>query len=202
MKQIFKQTQLYNFLKYCEDNELDNIVLDCGAGGDQPPLYLFYRQGYETYGIDIDEEQIRKANDFERNNDLNLNISEGDMRKLPFEDNSISYVYSYNSIFHMVKKDIYTSLKEMKRVLKVDGLLYVNLLSNDDFQYGVGRELEEGEFLQEECGGRVVHSYFREDEADKHFEDMKVLFKQLRTSERYFGDEKVKQGYIDYICRK
>jgi len=202
MNKTFRQTELYNFLNYCNENKLDNIILDCGAGGDEPPLALFKQNGYDTFGIELDDYQLYKANEFEKNNDLNLDITKGDMRDLPFEDCSISYVYSYNSIFHMNKNDIERSVREIKRVLKEDGLCYINLLSVDDFQYGKGKELNEGEFLQEEKGEKVIHSYFTEDEADKYFEDFNILLKQNRILERKIEDEKIKQGFIDYICEK
>ncbi len=202
MNKTFRQTELYNFLNYCNENKLDNIILDCGAGGDEPPLALFKQNGYDTFGIELDDYKLEKANEFEKNNDLNLDITKGDMRDLPFEDCSISYVYSYNSIFHMNKNDIERSVREIKRVLKEDGLCYINLLSVDDFQYGKGKELNEGEFLQEEKSEKVVHSYFTEDEADKYFEDFNILLKQNRILERKIEGEKIKQGFIDYICEK
>lgn len=76
-------------------------ILDCGAGGDYPPLAIFSEFGYKTYGIEISDSQIEKAKVFEEQVGLELNISKGDIRELPFEDESISYIYSYNSIFYM-----------------------------------------------------------------------------------------------------
>ena len=43
------------------------------------------------------------------------------MRQLKFENESLSFVYSYNSVFHMTKADISKSISEMKRVLKPNG---------------------------------------------------------------------------------
>ena len=62
MKFLFKQPQLYRFLNYCDEGELEKIVLDCGAGGDYPPLALFSEYGYKTQGIEISDLQIEKAN--------------------------------------------------------------------------------------------------------------------------------------------
>ena len=122
MKTIFRQNQLFTFLLYCNGQGLEKNILDCGAGGGCPPLAIFKDHGYETYGIDIDEEEIQRAKEFEEKHNLELNISKGDMRNLKFEDEYFSYIYSYNTIFHMSKEEISTlfciSTITLHRVLK------------------------------------------------------------------------------------
>jgi ubiquinone/menaquinone biosynthesis C-methylase UbiE len=202
MKTLFKQIQLYRFLNYCDESNLEKTVLDCGAGGNCPPLAIFLEHGYRTYGIEISDSQIEKAKKFSEQYGLELNISKGDMRKLPFADESISFIYSYNSIFHMTKKDIAKSISEIKRVLKPEGICCLNFLSVSDECYGEGKELGENEFLQVERGENVIHTYYNIDEAEKHFRDMKILFKENRVLEWMCEGEKIKQGYIDYIVKK
>lgn len=104
MDYLIKQVQLYKFLDYCNGCDLEKSVLDCGAGGAYPPLSIFSEFGYKTYGIEISDSQIEKAEKFSEQHNLELNISKGDMRKLPFGNEAISYIYSYNSIFHMTKR--------------------------------------------------------------------------------------------------
>lgn len=202
MKIVFRQTQLYKFLKYCNDNELEDIVLDCGAGGNCPPLALFSEFGYKTYGIERSASQIKKAELFSEEHKLQLNIAEGDIRNLPFKDEAFSYVYSYNTIFHMKKEDINKSVKEIKRVLKPGGLCFINFLTTKDSDYGIGEKLGEGEFLQVEDGDKVIHTYYEIEEADKHFMDMNILFKEDRVLERIFQGKRIRQGYLDYIAEK
>jgi len=140
MKPVFRQNQLYTFLLYCNGSELEKNVLDCGAGGVLPPLAIFKEQGYVTFGIDISDEQIKRSKVFEEKHQLDLNISKGDMIAIPFEDETFSFVYSYNSIFHMSKEDIRKVILEIKRVLKKDGLAFINFASlNDDRAY-VGKK--------------------------------------------------------------
>lgn len=199
---VFRQTQLYKFLKYCNENDLDKVVLDCGAGGNCPPLALFAENGYKTLGIELDNDKVDMANDFAKEHGAELNIVQGDMRELPIGDESMSYVFSYNTIFHMEKKDIAKAIKEMKRVLKPGGLCFVNFLTINDFGYGNGKELGKGEYLQEEDGNEVIHTYYEIDEGDSLFNDMEIIFKENRVLERIFEGEKIRQGYVDYIVRK
>lgn len=60
----------------------------------------------------------------------------------------------------------------------------------------------ENEFLQIERDEEVIHTYYDINEAEAHFENMKILYKEDRVIERIFEGEKVKQGYIDYIVQK
>ena len=202
MKFLIKQPQLYRFLNYCNEYNLEKNILDCGAGGDCPPLAIFPEFGYKIYGIEISDSQIEKAKIFSEKFALELNISKGDIRELLFEDESISYIYSYNSIFHMTKKDITKSVNEIKRVLKPGGLCCINFLSLQDSGHGEGDELGENEFLQIERGEQVIHTYYDINEAELHFKDMKILFKENRILERIYEGQKIKQGYIDYIIQK
>ena len=201
MEKVFRQIPLYRFLAICNDKCSGKKVLDCGAGGNQPPLSLFSNYGYETYGIENNSSQIDAANNFSKSIGQFLNIIEGDMRSLPYKDSSFDVAYSYNSIFHMRKVDIRKSILEIRRVLKKEGLLFVNFLSIDDSECGSGVAVGENEF--EQCEeGTVIHSYFNDNEADHYFADMSLIHKEKRIVERYFRGELVKQGFIDYIVQE
>ncbi|OPJ62849.1 class I SAM-dependent methyltransferase [Clostridium oryzae] len=202
MKIVFRQVQLYKFLQYCNETNMDKIVLDCGAGGNCPPLALFADHGYKTYGIELSDSQLEKAKEFEKENGLKLNIIKGDMRKLSFGDDSMSYVYSWGSIFHMSKNDIARSINEIKRVLKPGGLCFVNFLSKDDFRYEQGEKIGYGEYIQDEDGSDVIHSYFDDEEAEKYLRDMNIIYKEKRVFHRIYEGKQIRQGYIDYIFKK
>lgn len=203
MKPVFRQNQLFTFLLYCNDIELDRKVLDCGAGGNLPPLAIFSEHGYKTYGIDISPEQIDLAKKFEVEHNLELGIKEGNMKSLPFGDNSISFIYSYNSIFHMSKEEIGIVVKEIYRVLPKDGLAFINFPSTSDFRATMGEKIRDGEYLQEEHGEKILHSYFEENEAENYFDGFKVIYKEKRIRDGYARkDVKITLGFIDYIIEK
>ena len=105
MKHLVWGSQFYTFLRECEKSNLEKTVLDLGAGGDLPPLGLFHLFGYKTYGIDITEKQLELASEFCKTYDINLNIRKGNMIELKFDDESISFVYSINSMIFLTKKE-------------------------------------------------------------------------------------------------
>lgn len=202
MVEIFKHVPLYRYLDMCNVSGLEKTVLDCGAGGETPPLSLFAQYGFTTCGIEMSDRQIQMANDFAGVRNQQLNIIQGDMGHLPWESESFSFVYSYNSVFHMRKEDVCKSVNDMKRVLKPNGLLFVNFLTLKDFRVGEGTDLGDNQFEQEEDDELVIHSYYDYHEADSMFEDMELIYKEDRVLERSFEGKWIRQGFIDYILRK
>lgn len=202
MNGLVRAVPIYTFLRYCNSSDLPKKILDCGAGGNCPPLSLFYENGFDTYGIEVSDREIESANMYSKENEMDLNIAKGDMRKLPFKEEAFSFVYSFNSIFHMNKTDTLKSMDEMKRVLKKEGLCFVNFLSVDDCGYGQGEAIGDGEFLQDEDNGKVIHSYYRYDEPDRYFSGFTILRKEKRTIELNQDGNQYVLSYIDYIAKK
>ena len=64
MIDVIWATPLYEFSRQCNASPLEKTILDCGAGGSTPPLSLFYRYSYRTYGVEIAEEALAKAQQF------------------------------------------------------------------------------------------------------------------------------------------
>jgi len=198
MPEVCWATPLYEFLKYCEETELPKDILDCGAGGERPPLALFHRFGYTTAGIDLDPEALKKAVAFCERASAELGISQGDMREMPFPSESFSFVYSYNAISFMTKPDIVIAMSEIERVLRPAGLCYVNFDSVDDPDR---REYTDSFFVREVLRSRRF-SHFEDDEADVYFGGFTILRKEKRLIEELYEGKRIKQAYIDYIARK
>ena len=102
MEEVIWATPLYEFLRQSSLSSLHRTVLDCGAGGSSPPLSLFHRHGYRTCGLEIAEAPLAEAKQFCQENQMFLNTFRGDMRRIPFADESFGFVYSYNAIFYRV----------------------------------------------------------------------------------------------------
>ena len=199
MHNINWATPLYKFLRLCNQSELEKVVLDCGAGGDQPPLEIFYDYGYQTFGVELAPNPLEQVKGFCKGTGKGLNIIQGDMRHIPMGDEQISFVYSYNAIVFMTKADIQKALKEMERVLHVGGLCYVNFISVDELQWNK----EEPSEKCLEMFGSAYFSYHEDEEADEYFSNFEILHKEKRILERLLDDGKLlKQAYLDYILRK
>ena len=191
-------TPLYEFLRHCNASPLAREVLDCGAGGTRPPLSLFYQYGYRTCGLEIACEALAEAAGFCQQNDMPLNIFRGDMRRIPFPSGAFSFVYSYNAIFFMTKPDIALALREMERVLRRQGLVYVNFMSVDDPDWDPFCETAPAKTLLR--SERFAHH--GDDEADAYFAHFEILRKEKRLIDKVHGKKRIRQAYVEYIAEK
>jgi len=174
-------TRLTEFLSFIQKNDLEKVVLDCGAGGPRPPLALFHEWGYECHGIDISQSAIDSATSFTAEHGLSLNLKIGDMRNLPYDNESFSFVYTQNSICHLRKEDQKKAIDEMLRVLRPSGILYVDFMSTESSYCGLpdlGKDIGIHEYHYiDEDGADVLHTFFDDDEADCFFQDAEIATK-------------------------
>ena len=203
-KELLYPAPFYNFLNFISEFDLEGPLLDCGSGGSNPKQSLFVKLGFDIFGIEISEERFDMAQDFAKNNNLEFKMQLADMRDIPFESDHFAYVYSWNTIFHMNKKDIKKGVTEMLRVLKPGGLCFVNFLSKDSDRYGKGEEPNPGECVEIFDGEEVMHTYFDDDEPDILFENLniEIIYKEKRESLRRYEDGLHKDCQFDYIVQK
>ncbi len=202
MHNLINAFPLYNFLKYCNNSSLEKTILDCGAGGSNPPLSLFYEFGYKTYGIEICEKQLEKVNRFCNLTNIDLNIIKGDMKNIPFNNEFFSFLFSYNTSVHMKKVDFSKALLEFYRVLKHGGLCYVNFLSEDCDTYGKGVQVGDGEFKQMENREEVTYCHYKDNEFEQNFCGFEIIYKEKRIIQRKIDDGEYISAYLDYILVK
>jgi ubiquinone/menaquinone biosynthesis C-methylase UbiE len=204
MPTVIYHTPLYGFLWHIvrHASHLEKKILDCGAGGNLPPLIMFHEHGFETHGIDISEIRLSQAENFGKQKGIKLNLIKGDMRELPYEDGSFSFVFSFNTIFHMPKKEMKIAISEMRRVLRKDGLCYVNFLSSDDDMYGEGDELAKGECWIDEGGEKILHSFLEEDELEDYLEGFEIQANDKRYRRRPKSRGAYTECYFELILQK
>jgi SAM-dependent methyltransferase len=199
VKEVIWATELYEYLRRCNESPLTKDVLDCGAGGTCPPLSLFHEYGYRTCGIEIAEPPLEQARRFCAENRMPLNIIGGDMRNIPFANHSFSFVYSYNAIDFMIKPDIAISMREITRVLRPQGLCYVNFLSVDDAETWEP-------FCETSSAWNLLKSdsfaHFEDDEADVYFGDFEVVRKEKRLIDKLVDGRVFRRAEVEYIARK
>jgi SAM-dependent methyltransferase len=199
VKEIIWATELYEYLRLCNESSLMKNVLDCGAGGSHPPLSLFYNYGYRTFGIEIADRSLEEAQKFCTENEMQLNIIRGDMRGIPFPRESFSFVYSYNAIFFMTKPDIVISMREIASVLKPHGICYVNFLSVDDAETW-------DPFCEASSARKLLKSerfaHFEDNEADVYFREFEIIRKEKRLIDKLLEGKVFRRTAIEYIAKK
>lgn len=99
-----------------------DCVLDAGCGFGQWSMALA-KYNKQVVAIELMPERIAFCKNFFAKNFLkNIDVQQGSIEKLPYEDSIFDIVWCYSVLYMTNWK---TSLKELLRVLKVGGSLYV-----------------------------------------------------------------------------
>lgn len=199
-------TPVYSFLSVMADlNGRDSLagktILDCGAGGEVPPLALFAPFKMGLVGIDVSEAQLAKAGAFFREAGIEARLELGDMRAMAFEDERFDYVYEHYAMCHLSHADTRRAIGEMWRVLKPGGLCFLGMISGDCAPKTMfGEERAPGHFWGEEGGALRLHSLFEDGEADAMIEGWEVVTKEKRM--QFYEEECFTYAHIYYVLRK
>ena len=142
----------------CSEFISNKVVLDI-ACGDGYGSFLMSEKASHVYGVDIDQTTILNAqNKYIKSNLIFLT---GSADKISLESNSIDVVVSFETIEH--HDNHHEMIREIKRVLKPDGLLIIS--TPDKIYYSELRkfknEFHVKELYKDEFKG-LISSYFKE----------------------------------------
>ncbi|NIO44476.1 MAG: methyltransferase domain-containing protein [Candidatus Aenigmarchaeota archaeon] len=158
-------------------------ILDLGCGGGKDSV-LFAKNGFEVVSLDFSEKAINfcKENIIRNNVQRSIHIILHDMTKpLKFDDRTFDTVYAHLSLHYFDDRTTTKIFNEIRRILKVSGLLFVNVKSTDDPLYGKGKKLEKDVFEL----GHIRHFFSREYLINK-LKGFEILYiKQTREKTDY-----------------
>lgn len=83
--------------------------------------------GIDVHGIDISQYAIENALD-----SVKANVAVGDVRSLPFDDNSFDAVISINTVHNLEKSELALALKEIQRVSNGKSFITVDAYRNEE----------------------------------------------------------------------
>jgi SAM-dependent methyltransferase len=102
-------------------------VADLGCGPGHVSKYL-REQGVSVIGVDLSAEMIKVAGNLSPGIDFRV----GDMRRLDFDDASLAGVVAFYSIVHFDSEELDVVFREVRRVLRQDGLALISFHIGDD----------------------------------------------------------------------
>lgn len=107
----------------------DDVILDIGCGGGMN-INRMAQGAKKVYGVDYSIESVNLSK--EVNEDLikegRVEVHEGNVMDLPFEDNSFGIVTAFETVYFW--PDIVKSFGEVKRVLKPGGMFLIGCEAN------------------------------------------------------------------------
>lgn len=129
--QDWKISEIDKVLRYMRKEEKISL-LDLGAGAGKQAK-VFKNEGIDVTCIDISKEMVRLCK--ERGHRAYIM----DFYNLVFEDESFDVVWSMNTLLHVPKSSIGKILKNIKRILKSNGIFYLGLYGGHRFE-GIWKE--------------------------------------------------------------
>jgi ubiquinone/menaquinone biosynthesis C-methylase UbiE len=117
-----------NFYDEQVRSNINIMEIGCGGGG---TLWYLAREGFNVYGIDASSEAICKTEKKLNNEKLKANLTVGDFKKLPYEDNSFNAVLDVTSVQHNDNKSIEEILAEVYRALKPGGKYFGMMIESN-----------------------------------------------------------------------
>ena len=115
----------------------EDVVLDIGCGRGELVFQLAHIFKLRAIGIDYSRECVNFLNDIKRKHPIEVQENIGfycvNAEKIELEDNCIDKIFIVETIEHISNKEFINILKECKRLLKPNGLLYIASKSNKWF---------------------------------------------------------------------
>lgn len=176
-------------------------VLDLGIGQGMNSIPLT-KLGFNVTGVDYSS----KCLDICKNNCNKLNLVQSDIRTFNIEKDKYNLIQSRFVLHFFHKKDSYEIIKNIKNNIKLNGLVYIYLLSLKDPKFkkvtnSLKFESLENNIFHNKTDDTYI-SFFTLDEISNLFKD----FKTICISDEYcldLDDEAMHySGFIKYIGQK
>lgn len=123
---------------------LDHKILDAGCGSGRN-MRWFLQNGYSIFGCDIDAERLAIAQ--EKTGASAEIFTQAAVEKMPYVQHEFDAVIS-NAVLHFAESDVHfmAMLKEMGRVLKPQGILFIRMTSTFGLPHNY-RSIGNGRYL-------------------------------------------------------
>lgn len=205
VEKIWKEPSIESFylVNRWKQKEMKNFLdLGCGLGRHS---ILFAMNDFEVDAFDLSKDAVKSTKDWAESLELKVECKEGDMLKLPYDDDSFDCIYCRNVISHSDTEGVKTIIKEINRVLKAGGECYLTLGSKETW----GFKQEEWPLVDENTRIRmdegpekgIPHFYADYDLVKNLFKDNKIELVQ-HIEDFYDVNGKINTSYHYHILIK
>ena len=107
------------------DIEKDDVILDIGCGGGVNVERFLKMTENKVYGLDYSEVAVEKSIKLNQEaiDEGRCEIIQGSVSELPFDDNTFDIVTGFETVYFW--PDFVNDSKEIRRVLKDDGIMFI-----------------------------------------------------------------------------
>jgi cyclopropane fatty-acyl-phospholipid synthase-like methyltransferase len=182
-EKIYKKSKR---LKKEPHSEMDEIVqllekrkmkriLDLGCGSGRHTVYLASK-GFDIYGLDLSPKGLMHTLEFLSERGLTAHLTLHHMTHLPYDSDFFDAVISVQVIHHNRIEDIRVTIKEITRVLKDKGLIWITMPASKKEPSKKQTEIEPGTFIPLDGIERgLPHHYFKAEEIPSLFQEFQIV---------------------------
>ena len=107
------------------DISKDDVILDIGCGGGVNVERFLSMTENKVYGLDYSEIAVEKSTKLNQDaiDEGRCDVIQGSVSELPFEDNTFDIVTGFETVYFW--PDFVNDCKEVRRVLKDDGIMFI-----------------------------------------------------------------------------
>ncbi len=197
--------ECYYYIKKWEQ-EGRHSVLDLGCGLGRHSI-AFAKSGFQVTAVDLSEYGVQHLIEWQKKENLEIQTKICDMKKLPFPDQSFDGIWAYHVISHTDTEGFLEILREIERVLKPNGRIYLTMCSKDTWSFREANfeHIDENTIIKTEEGPEkdIPHYYVDLDDVIRLFKNFTI--NRVRHIDDCFFENRIqnsKHYYIDATINK
>lgn len=159
-------------------------ILDAGCGSGKYSIPLKMR-GFDVVSLDISFRALEMLRKSSKTRELEIDIMAANVFQLPFMDDSFDLVWCYGVLQHLLSKERNTAVREFERILKKEGVLFIEVFGKDDMRYG-GTEVEPDTFSR---NSGIIYHYFDRKEIEELLNGFSINIIESHTEKRFKGEQ-------------
>ncbi len=178
-RSIWKGHYSLDMLESCSQGRL----LDAGCGSGKYAIPLMMR-GFDVVAFDVSKMGLKIAQTRCARRNLDIDLLAANVYQIPFKNDSYDIIWCYGVLQHLLSKEREHAVNEFRRILKKDGILFIEVFGEDDMRYG-GNEVENNTFSRE---NGIVYHYFNKNEIAGLLKGFSYRIFESRKEKRFDGE--------------
>ncbi len=155
-------------------------LLDAGCGSGKYTLPLRMR-GFDVVAVDVSDNALKMAVKRSKTRKLDIDFLAANVYQMPFADGSFDVIWCYGVLQHLLLKERELAVGEFRRLLRNEGLLFIEVFGEEDMRYG-GSEVEYNTFSRK---NGIVYHYFNKNELSELLIGFSSSIAESRKEKRF-----------------